>query len=694
MYVIKTMPKNKSIVVFIFSLLSLIIVQAANALSLGDIQASSTVGQKLNAVIEVDSRKPFDASQVLVSLAPRSVYDRLDVYWEYSHSSLNFEVSQIDSKNALLKVTSSEIIYEPYLEFVVSVRWPEGLLTKVYTLLLDMAPVKSGGGISAPIVVEESIPEPVVTLPANREPASTEPVLSERETSQNNLNVDAAEEAVVASPVSEDVNEVANVIDEQASEVQASDIEEVLANEPLVQPSPIAEEKPAVKTVAPPSRNQWQVKTQYGDTLWSIAKKIEVDSGVNVWRVMSALYENNPDAFAGSAHNLLSNSDLSVSRSQIESAGPLKLQPVTTTITQDVQPIVEEEPSRREKREEQTEASTKTVSETRESESSEEKLLSIVTESDEEGAAALQGEDTSAAQSPLTGESSPIIGEIDRDKILAQDAAIDESLGEARQRVDAIESRLDTLLKQYDELSAKTEELRQLEQSLNRRIAERTQQGLDIPPTTSELPAGSSESLQSDSNETSFFERFGWLILALAILLLIALVWLIYTRPDRMVPDDGALPASDRAAGDSLSDAPDATSVAKQKGDEDWDDTAFLNDKQFSDEELTEMVRLKGEKAYVESQNKNTLEPADYNVSDGAVELQVAMYIAYERYEEAEELINASLLKQPDNTPLKLQLLEIFAAKEDREQFDALAEKLRALDDQDVNATINSLGEF
>ena len=123
---------------------------------------------------------------------------------------------------------------------------------------------------------------------------------------------------------------------------------------------------------------------------------------------------------------------------------------------------------------------------------------------------------------------------------------------------------------------------------------------------------------------------------------------------------------------------------------EDWDDTAFLDDR-MDDDELAEIVRLKGEKAFVENQNTSREEEVQVRENDNSVELQAAMYIAYERYEEAEEIINASLLENPDNTPLKLQLLEIFAARQDSMQFGLLANRLRELNDAQVNATIERL---
>ena len=142
-----------------FFVVFLTLFSRAHALSVGDIEAASTIGQPLEAVIVVEDRRSIAADQLLVSLAPRTVYDRMGVYWEYFHSGLNFEVEQAGLKRVLIRVTTKNNITEPYINFVLSVRWPDGLITKEYMLLLEMQQVVSGGGVSAEPTVprEQSI---------------------------------------------------------------------------------------------------------------------------------------------------------------------------------------------------------------------------------------------------------------------------------------------------------------------------------------------------------------------------------------------------------------------------------------------------------------------------------------------------------------------------------------------------------
>ena len=77
--------------------------------------------------------------------------------------------------------------------------------------------------------------------------------------------------------------------------------------------------------------------------------------------------------------------------------------------------------------------------------------------------------------------------------------------------------------------------------------------------------------------------------------------------------------------------------------------------------------------------------------AEGAVELQAAVYIAYERYDEAEDLIEQALEFEPDNESLQLQLLEVYAAKRKLKHFNLLANQLGDLNNDKITLKINYL---
>jgi Tfp pilus assembly protein FimV len=76
---------------------------------------------------------------------------------------------------------------------------------------------------------------------------------------------------------------------------------------------------------------------------------------------------------------------------------------------------------------------------------------------------------------------------------------------------------------------------------------------------------------------------------------------------------------------------------------------------------------------------------------EGAVELEVSVYIAYERYDEAEQLLEQALEKEPDNTVLQSQLLEVYAAKGKQQHFELLAAQIGNKGDVQIDNKIKIL---
>ncbi|MDB4363198.1 hypothetical protein N9Z31_03455, partial [Pseudomonadales bacterium] len=110
----------------------------AYALSVSDIEVNSAVGEHFYAVVKLSDTRRIQADQVLVSIAPRSIYQRMGVDWEYFHTGLIFDVLTDEQDGMYLRIVSKDLIFEPFIDFVISVRWPSGFISKQFTVLLDM----------------------------------------------------------------------------------------------------------------------------------------------------------------------------------------------------------------------------------------------------------------------------------------------------------------------------------------------------------------------------------------------------------------------------------------------------------------------------------------------------------------------------------------------------------------------------
>lgn len=111
---------------------------AVFALGLGEIQVASAVNERLDAAIPLVNSKGLDASQILVTLASKADFARAGVDRDYFLTNLEFSVERSSSGMPLLRVETPDVVLEPYLNFLIEVRWPQGRLLREYTVLLDL----------------------------------------------------------------------------------------------------------------------------------------------------------------------------------------------------------------------------------------------------------------------------------------------------------------------------------------------------------------------------------------------------------------------------------------------------------------------------------------------------------------------------------------------------------------------------
>lgn len=119
-----------------------------SALGLGDISVKSAVNEHLDAEIALLNARGLDSSQILINLGSAADFERAGVERGYFLTSLKFDVERLANGRSVLRVTSPDVVLEPYLNFVIEARWPAGRLLREYTLLLDLpqfsaAPLKA-----------------------------------------------------------------------------------------------------------------------------------------------------------------------------------------------------------------------------------------------------------------------------------------------------------------------------------------------------------------------------------------------------------------------------------------------------------------------------------------------------------------------------------------------------------------------
>lgn len=238
--------------VFTLLLLTLLAPYRADALGLGDIMLSSYLNQPLKARIGLLPAQADEVDSAKISLAPNDAFERAGIERRSVLDLLNFKVVKGADGRPFIQVTSQEPIKEPFLDFILQVTWPKGRLLREYTVLLD-----------PPVTTAESAPpiQPAVsgtaTAPAE---ASTQSAPPEAST--------------------------------QSAPPETATAQEAAAPEAGAAPTGIP-----TRSIEPKLTHDVYGPTQRGDTLWSIATRVRPDHKVSIQQVMVAIVKENPDAF-------------------------------------------------------------------------------------------------------------------------------------------------------------------------------------------------------------------------------------------------------------------------------------------------------------------------------------------------------------------------------------------------------------
>lgn len=109
----------------------------AQALGLGEVTLRSALNQPLVADIELLEARDLGNQEVLPKLASPDAFTKAGVERAYFLTDLKFTPVIKPNGKSIIRVTSSQPVREPYLNFLVEVLWPNGRALREYTLLLD-----------------------------------------------------------------------------------------------------------------------------------------------------------------------------------------------------------------------------------------------------------------------------------------------------------------------------------------------------------------------------------------------------------------------------------------------------------------------------------------------------------------------------------------------------------------------------
>ncbi|MCK5525169.1 MAG: LysM peptidoglycan-binding domain-containing protein, partial [Thiomargarita sp.] len=122
---------------FTLVLIGTLFAQGVFALGLSHIQVSSNLNEPLRAKINILSIPKGGSSTIRVALASSRAFNRAGLERSLELTKMRFTVKNINKTSAIINVTSQRPIKEPYLNFLVEVKWSGGRILREYTALLN-----------------------------------------------------------------------------------------------------------------------------------------------------------------------------------------------------------------------------------------------------------------------------------------------------------------------------------------------------------------------------------------------------------------------------------------------------------------------------------------------------------------------------------------------------------------------------
>ncbi len=610
----------------------------AHALGLGDIEIHSGLNQPLDAEIQLLAVKPEEVSQIRVTLADQIAYSTSGIERVPLLSQLNFAVEQRGRGEVVIRVTTKDAVKEPFLDFIIEANWATGRLLREYTLLLD--PPVFAGTKAAP-----------------------------------------AQQAATTEPKTKSISElIAGQEDEAAPKRQTKSISEMLAGE-----SDVAAPRRTknISDMLGAESGAGQVgPTGRADTLWSLAEQARADDAHSVEQVMMALFRNNPEAFFGDNINNLK-------------AGIV----LRTPDQRQIEELSKSQAARQAREHYQRWlAARRTAAATKiDTVGSESGLAAFADDTSPVAGGAKGGAPTLRLESPEEGAGGVSGGAGEGEEEIAAALAMRETENkELKDRIDALQEQLGTMERL---ITLKDDALVELQRKLGD-----TGEVVEIPvdaqpveqppvaevvPEVAETPSeavAQTEPVTAESEEAQHDES-SWMdllmdttvlgILVGVLLLVGAVVWMVVRRRQQEEDFDASYPPLQDElklpSGDAVQLGEESPSFgAVQTG------FAAAGAAQAADD-LADMG----------------LETMDADETDIDPIAEADVYLAYRRFQQAEEIIKDALRHHPDRQDLQLKMLEIYYGASNKQGFEAQAEALYALlggEDNDVWAKVSEMG--
>ena len=123
----------------------------AHAANLGKLSVFSSLGEPLNAEIDVHLNSPEEFDTLVAAIAAESIYKDQGVERSAIQSDIKMMVLRKDDNQAIVRLSTAQAVSDAFLDMIIFLTWKGGALWREYTLLLDPS-ASSAATVSNPTV--------------------------------------------------------------------------------------------------------------------------------------------------------------------------------------------------------------------------------------------------------------------------------------------------------------------------------------------------------------------------------------------------------------------------------------------------------------------------------------------------------------------------------------------------------------
>ncbi len=280
-------------------------------INLGEIQSHSYLNEPYQGIIPILFANVDASSKLNVTLAPESIFQRIGAEKLPVLDSLTFDITLKNNK-PVISITSAQPIQMPFLNFVLEIESPKGVIYQDYTTLLDPKQKNAHSFSSAPqeitlqenTVLRESIATSSAILNTNRTlKVKSGDTLSQIAQALNTADISLKKmvNAIHQRNPNAFINNNINKL--KAGTVLHIPTQSELKNSSFKTAAKTALKKRSTSFNKPLSdANTYTIKQ--GDNLSTITKKFG-HGGVSFTKMMKAIHTANPHAFSKEKINLL-----------------------------------------------------------------------------------------------------------------------------------------------------------------------------------------------------------------------------------------------------------------------------------------------------------------------------------------------------------------------------------------------------